>query len=431
MGSFFKSKVKIISAALALGMAGAILLGACSNEDEVEETTTSSDVTTSTTTIETTPPTEPGLSERIPIEEMTEERYADLSNELQRWWYRVPEPLHQGVRAGIDDDIASLIGAYNAVWQLPPGKKTVYITMDEGYEMEGATPKILDTAKEKDFKIHFFITSGYIEDQPELVQRMVDEDHIVCNHSVWHKNAAECLDEEGVAGYIEEIRGANESFKNLTGQDFAPFFRPPEGAYSERALAVARDLGYYDVFWSFAYRDWVADEQPDPDEAMDKIMGQLHDGSVMLLHANSLTNAHILGDLVDRIRAEGYTIGSLTDELPAIAAGLDSTPVDTEEPAVGEVVSTTTTVTENHPTAAPEPEVVETTTTAASVAEQPAAETSDTTYVVQAGDTLWDIAVKLYPDEDPIAAMEAIAAANDEDDFESMYIFEGTPIQLP
>ena len=165
--------------------------------------------------------------------------------------------------------------------------KQVYITMDEGYEMEGATPLILDTAKEKDFKIHFFITAGYIEDESELVQRMVDEGHIVCNHSVWHKNGPKCLEEEGVAGYIEEINGANETFRNLTGEDFAPFFRPPEGGYSERALAVARDLGYYDVFWSFAYRDWVADEQPDPDEAMDK----LWDSFMMVLfycsHANS------------------------------------------------------------------------------------------------------------------------------------------------
>ena len=218
-------------------------------KDQTDETVVNSSTTstTETTTIETTVPTEPGLSTRLPIEDMTDERYADLSNEPMSWWYRAPEPLYEGVRAGIDDDIAALISKYDGIWQRPAGKKQVYITMDEGYEMEGATPLILDTAKEKDFKIHFFITAGYIEDESELVQRMVDEGHIVCNHSVWHKNGPKCLEEEGVAGYIEEINGANETFRNLTGEDFAPFFRPPEGGYSERALAVARDLGYYDV----------------------------------------------------------------------------------------------------------------------------------------------------------------------------------------
>jgi peptidoglycan-N-acetylmuramic acid deacetylase len=344
---------------------------------------------------------------------MTDERYADLSNEPMSWWYRVPEPLYEGVRAGIDDDIAALISKYDGIWQRPAGKKQVYITMDEGYEMEGATPLILDTAKEKDFKIHFFITAGYME-------------------------------EEGVAGYIEEINGANETFRNLTGEDFAPFFRPPEGGYSERALAVARDLGYYDVFWSFAYRDWVADEQPDPDEAMDKIMGQLHDGSVLLLHANSRTNAQILGELVDRIRAEGYTIGSLLDELDEIE-GRTSSAAGDSEPQPGEIETPETPVVTTAETVA-ETETQPPETTAevedSSYEESPAEEVpqedsssddalSSGTYVVKENDTLWDIATNLYPSEDPIDMMTAIAAANGEDSYEEMYIFEGEPIQLP
>ena len=72
--------------------------------------------------------------------------------------------------------------------------------------------------KEKDFKIHFFITAGYIEDESELVQRMVDEGHIVCNHSVWHKNGPKCLEEEELPVTSKKLM-ANETFRNLTGED--------------------------------------------------------------------------------------------------------------------------------------------------------------------------------------------------------------------
>ena len=70
---------------------------------------------------------------------------------------------------------------------------------------------------------------------------------------------------------------------------------------------IANDFAYTTVFWSFAYRDWLTDDQPDPDAAFDLIMSELHDGSILLLHAVSDTNVAILPRLIDAIRAEGYT----------------------------------------------------------------------------------------------------------------------------
>ena len=60
--------------------------------------------------------------------------------------------------------------------------KCVYLTFDEGYEA-GYTPQILDTLKANDVKAAFFITGHYLNTQPELVKRMIDEGHIVGNHT--------------------------------------------------------------------------------------------------------------------------------------------------------------------------------------------------------------------------------------------------------
>lgn len=60
--------------------------------------------------------------------------------------------------------------------------KTIYLTFDEGYEA-GYTKEILDVLKENDVKATFFLTAHYVNTQPELVQQMIDEGHIIGNHT--------------------------------------------------------------------------------------------------------------------------------------------------------------------------------------------------------------------------------------------------------
>ncbi len=59
--------------------------------------------------------------------------------------------------------------------------KYVYLSFDEGYEA-GYTSKILDTLKDNNVKVAFFITAHYLNTNSDLVKRMIDEGHIVGNH---------------------------------------------------------------------------------------------------------------------------------------------------------------------------------------------------------------------------------------------------------
>jgi peptidoglycan-N-acetylmuramic acid deacetylase len=305
----------VFCTALTLGGCGRIRESGLFNQTTVTETQqeTSEMVTTTEPTIAET--TRATLETNVPLDDITDARYEDISNELTKWWYRRPEQLGEGLPVTIDEPVQDILSSYQALWQAPAGKKTVYITSDEGYEIPGNTPKILDAAKEKDFVINFFITGQYVESNPDLVLRMLDEGHVVANHSQLHKNGPKTIAELGVRGLVDDLDVANNKMIEVSGQSFAPFFRPPEGVFSERSLAVIRDMGYHAVFWSFAYVDWIADDQPDPEAAKEKILEELHDGSILLLHANSVTNANILGDLVDEIRARGYEIGDLNDVL--------------------------------------------------------------------------------------------------------------------
>ena len=179
--------------------------------------------------------------------------------------------------------------------------KHVCLTFDEGYE-NGYSAQILDTLKEKNVKAIFFCTYDYVKDNPELVERMIDEGHIVGNHSYRHYNFTNI----DVDTATEEIMFLHDYVIDEFGYEMK-YFRFPEGAFSERTLALADSLDYETLFWSFAYADWDTSSPPDPAAAYDHITSSTHNGAIILLHAVSSTNADILGSVIDNIREQGYT----------------------------------------------------------------------------------------------------------------------------
>ncbi|MBP5349718.1 MAG: polysaccharide deacetylase family protein [Clostridia bacterium] len=187
--------------------------------------------------------------------------------------------------------------------------KVVYLTFDAGYE-NGNVEKILDTLKEKEVPGAFFILSHFLTANPVLVERMIDEGHLVCNHTARHRNMAKSSDEE----MKRELTDLETLFRERTGREISKYYRPPEGSFKWDNLAVAKELGYATVFWSFAYADWDNQRQPSPDAALKKIRDNLHSGAVILLHPTSVTNAKIMPELIDELRAQGYRFGTL-DEL--------------------------------------------------------------------------------------------------------------------
>lgn len=241
--------------------------------------------------------------------------YSSLPNKSYGWYFRHPSKLNSGLPAGAGDVESSLVKKYNGIWQHPKDYKVVYITFDEGYEYNNNTTRILDIAKQKGVKFNFFVTGAYIKDRPDLVLRMINEGHTVGNHTNKHLNGPKALNVSNKK-LINDITQAEVLYKNLTGQDFMPYMRPPEGTFSERELAIVRDLGYRSVFWSFAYADWDTGKQPSKSHALSKITGELHNGSVILLHAVSTTNTEILPDIIDNILKRGYKVETL-DKIPS------------------------------------------------------------------------------------------------------------------
>mgnify|MGYP005792373125 FL=1 len=91
------------------------------------------------------------------------------------------------------------------------------------------------------------------------------------------------------------------------------YIRPPKGEFSERTLKVTNNLGYKTVMWSFAYEDWNEDKQPDEQKSLQKILNNLHNGEIILLHGNSKTNTNILDSMIKEVKNMGYEFKSLDE----------------------------------------------------------------------------------------------------------------------
>jgi len=194
------------------------------------------------------------------------------------------------------------LAQYDAAYVGEGGDKVLYLTFDAGYE-NGHTATILDTLKKHDVKAAFFLVGNYLQKNADLVRRMVDEGHIVGNHTMTHPNMSAISEKEA---FQKELSGLEDLFRQVTGKELPKFYRPPQGIYSEENLKLAQELGYKTVFWSLAYKDWENDNQPTVDYALGKLIPRTHNGAVILLHSTSQTNAEVLDELLTQWKNLGY-----------------------------------------------------------------------------------------------------------------------------
>ena len=198
--------------------------------------------------------------------------------------------------------LKKLDGAYMG----DPTQKVLYLTFDAGYE-NGNTEKILDILKKHQVPAAFFLVGNYMEKNKDLVRRMVEEGHIVGNHTMHHPD----MRKKDQTGFSKELRDLEALFREITGKEMPKYYRPPQGLYSQENLEFAQKLGYKTVFWSLAYADWDNSKQPTKEYAFSKLLPRIHNGAVLLLHSTSKTNGEILEELLTRYKEMGYTFASL------------------------------------------------------------------------------------------------------------------------
>ena len=235
-------------------------------------------------------------------EEVTDINTVD--NKGSGWGFK----KEKGKKPDIPKDIIDNLAMYDAFFMDNKEEKIMYLTFDEGYEA-GYTNSILDTLKKCEAPAAFFITGDYFDREPELVQRMHSEGHIIGNHTEHHPNLHKLSDYKKMQ---EEFKTLDDKYYDMFGEHMK-YMRPPEGEYSSRVLAAAKDAGYKTVFWSFAYKDWLRDNVRGAQYAKESVVPYFHNGAILLLHAVSKDNADALEEIICAARESGFSFGKLDD----------------------------------------------------------------------------------------------------------------------
>ena len=202
---------------------------------------------------------------------------------------------------------ASFIGQYPVIYIGNPDEKIIYLTFDDDADDETMN-KILDALFAHKACAAFFLNEEYIRKYPKTIRRMVADGHLVCNHTDRHIHMSKVNDFDK---FVKELDGVEDAYREATGLELNKFFRPPAGRFSELTLLYARQRGYTTVFWSYSYVDWQQNRQPSLAKAINSILSSTHNGEVILLHTQSVTNLKILSELLQNWESMGFQFGSL------------------------------------------------------------------------------------------------------------------------
>ncbi len=227
-----------------------------------------------------------------------------LSNQKIGWGIK-RMPNHEQPDLGSTNK--ALINQYEGMAMGNKEKKYVYLTFDEGYEA-GYTPKLLEVLKQNEVKAAFFITAHYLNTQPELVKQMIEEGHIVGNHTVNHKSMPDISNEQ-IQKEVMDLHAAIYQKFNYEMK----YLRPPKGEFSQRTISYTNTLGYKTVMWSLAYDDWDENKQDREEYGKKKVLENIHPGAIILLHGNSKDNSNILDTCIKEIKQMGYEFKSLEE----------------------------------------------------------------------------------------------------------------------
>ncbi len=231
--------------------------------------------------------------------------HGDSSNTRYEWYF---QKRGNEVPPTTDQRYLLMLKKYDGMYIGNPNQKDIYLTFDNGYE-NGYTDDVLDTLKSRKVPAAFFVTGHFINTHPDLIKRMANEGHIVGNHTNHHPDMTTISGQR----MEEELTAVKDKYTKLTGKKDMHYLRPPRGVFSERSIALSKQLGYSHVFWSLAFVDWDVNRQQGWQYSYNHIMKQIHPGCILLLHTVSRDNAEALGKAIDDLKKRGYTFRSLDD----------------------------------------------------------------------------------------------------------------------
>lgn len=165
---------------------------------------------------------------------------------------------------------------------------------------------MLATLKKHNVTASFFLEGRWVKNNPGMAKMIADAGHEIGNHSFTHPN----MKQLSAPKINEEIRRTNEVIEAVTGVK-TKWFAPPSGYYKDEVVEIAAAHKLGTVMWSVDTIDW---QKPSPDKLINRVMGKIHNGAMILMHPTESTAAS-LDQLITQIKAKDLQIGTVSSLL--------------------------------------------------------------------------------------------------------------------
>jgi len=205
-----------------------------------------------------------------------------------------------GARGDPDPAVAAASSSRRVpVYSVAREDRSVAITVDATWGAD-ITLELLDLFDEYSVKVTFFLAGNWITHYPDMVKEIAARGHELGNHSWTHPNMGSLPPER----IREELGRTQAAIADLTGS--APrVFRPPFGDYSNSLITEASALGLSTIQWSIDSLDW---KNPTPREIIDRVMGRMKPGAIVLFHNAAENTPPALAQIIPALQQQGYSL---------------------------------------------------------------------------------------------------------------------------
>ena len=164
---------------------------------------------------------------------------------------------------------------------------------------------ILETLKNNDVHITFFVVGEWVDKYPEAVKKIHDAGHEIASHSNTHPHVNKLSAEKN----LEEINLSVSKIEKITGEK-TKLYRAPYGEYNNTVIKTAQDNGYYCIQWNLDTLDY---EGLTGEEMWKRLKNKLEKGSIILSHNGTKHTAKSLDMLIKNIKAQGYELVTVSE----------------------------------------------------------------------------------------------------------------------
>ncbi len=165
----------------------------------------------------------------------------------------------------------------NFVWNINTDRKELYLTFDDGPTPE-ITDWVLQTLKQYNAEATFFCIGNNIEKYPEIFQHIIDQNHVVGNHTYNHLKGWK----HNTKDYIEDTLETEAIINGFQLANRKKLFRPPYGKFKAKQSKQLQALDYKIILWDVLSYDW--DQSVTEESCFKNITSAAQEGSIIVCH---------------------------------------------------------------------------------------------------------------------------------------------------